>query len=88
MKLLLTSAGVKNASILDALVGFLGKVDFSIFPHLDHPDLPENSMADAQRWAAAMPGPEYAIDDQTAITVTDDGTVDIVSEGHRRLFTP
>jgi dipeptidase E len=66
----------------------LGLVDFSIFPHLDHPDLPENSMADAERWAAAMPGPAYAIDDQTAITVTDDGTVDIVSEGHRRLFTP
>ena len=25
----------------------LGIVDFSIFPHLDHPDLPENTMADA-----------------------------------------
>src|SRR5262245_47971909 len=27
----------------------LGIVDFSIFPHLDHPDLPENTMADAER---------------------------------------
>ena len=35
-----------------------------------------------------MPGPAYAIDDQTAITVTVDGTVDVVSEGHWRLFTP
>ena len=29
----------------------------------------------------------YAIDDQTAIKVTGD-TVEVVSEGHWRLFTP
>jgi len=45
----------------------LGMVGFSIFPHLDHEDLPENTMADAERWAAGMPVPCYAIDDQTAI---------------------
>jgi len=65
----------------------LGVVDFSIFPHLDHPDLPENTMADAERWAAGIGGPAYAIDDETAIKVTD-GTVEVVSEGHWRLFTP
>jgi dipeptidase E len=65
----------------------LGLVDFSIFPHLDHEDLPENSMADAERWAAEIGGPAYAVDDQTAIKVTDD-TVEVVSEGHWRLFTP
>jgi dipeptidase E len=64
----------------------LGIVDFSIFPHLDHELLPENSMADAERWAAEIPGPAYAIDDETAITVTD-GTVDVVSEGHWKLFS-
>jgi dipeptidase E len=64
----------------------LGIVDFSIFPHLDHPELPENSMADAERWAAKVSAPGYAIDDQTAIKVTD-GTVEVVSEGHWRLFT-
>ncbi len=63
----------------------LGIVDFSIFPHVDHPDLPENTMAEAERWAAALPGPAYAIDDDTAIKVTD-GTVELVSEGHWRLF--
>ena len=63
----------------------LGIVDFSVFPHLDHEALPENSMADAERWAAGMPVPAYAIDDETAITVTD-GAVDVVSEGHWRLF--
>ena len=31
----------------------LGMVDFSIFPHLDHEDLPENTMADAERWPPA-----------------------------------
>jgi len=65
----------------------LGIVDFSIFPHLDHRDLPENTMADAERWAAEIAGPAYAIDDQTAIKVTD-GTVEVVSEGHWKLFTP
>ena len=63
----------------------LGLVDFSIFPHLDHVDLPENTMADAERWAATMKVPCYAIDDQTAIKVTD-GVVEVVSEGHWRLF--
>ena len=35
----------------------LGLVDFSIFPHLDNPDLPENTMADAEKWAAGMTMP-------------------------------
>ena len=65
----------------------LGVVDFSIFPHLDHEDLPENTMADAQRWAAGIPGPAYAIDDETAIRVVD-GAVKVVSEGHWKLFAP
>ena len=58
-----------------------------MFPHLDHPDLPDNSMADAERWAAGMPVPAYAIDDQTAIKVVD-GTVEVVSEGHWKHFVP
>ena len=65
----------------------LGVVDFSIFPHLDHEKMPENSMADAERWAARMTVPGYAIDDQTAIKVID-GTVEVVSEGHWKLFPP
>jgi dipeptidase E len=62
-------------------------VDFAMFPHLDNESLPWNSMADAERWAAGMSVPAYAIDDQTAIKVTD-GTVEVVSEGHWKLFTP
>jgi dipeptidase E len=65
----------------------LGLVDFAMFPHLDHEDLPENTMADAERWAAGMPVPAYAIDDQTAIQVVD-GVVEVVSEGHWKRFVP
>ena len=42
--------------------------------------LPSIVMADAERWAAGMPVPCYAIDDETAINVTD-GTVEVASEG-------
>ena len=65
----------------------LGVVDFSIFPHVENPDLPTNTMAAAERWAAGLSGPAYAIDDQTAIKVVD-GTVEVVSEGQWKLFTP
>ena len=65
----------------------LGMVDFSLFPHLDHPSLPDNSLANAERWAAGIPVPAYAIDDQTAIKVID-GAVEVVSEGHWKRFTP
>lgn len=63
----------------------LGIVDFSIFPHLDNPELPENTMAGAERWAAKMTVPAYAIDDETAIRLVD-GRPDVISEGHWRLF--
>ncbi len=61
----------------------LGVVDFSIFPHLDA--FPTNTMADAERWAASLDGPAYAIDEQTAITVVD-GHAEVVSEGQWRRF--
>jgi dipeptidase E len=65
----------------------LGVVDFSIYPHLENPDLPGNTIAAAERWAAGLPGPAYAIDDETAIKVVD-GAIDVVSEGYWKLLTP
>lgn len=56
----------------------LGLVDFSIFPHLDV--FPTNTLAAAERWAAEIGNPAYAVDDQTAIQVVD-GAVRVVSEG-------
>jgi dipeptidase E len=65
----------------------LGIVDFSICPHLAQEGMPGNSMAEAEKWAAEIPGPAYAIDDETAIKVVD-GTLEVVSEGHWKLLTP
>lgn len=64
----------------------LGLVDFSIFPHLDHPDLPHNTMPDAEREAPGMHQPMYAIDDETAIKVVD-GKIDVISEGNWKVFS-
>ena len=63
----------------------LGVVDFAIFPHLDNVMCPENTVADAERWAAQIPVPGYALDDETAIKVVD-GVVEVISEGHWKLF--
>jgi dipeptidase E len=64
-----------------------GLVDFAVIPHLDHPDHPDASLSNAEKWAAHIPAPTYAIDDETALKVTN-GTVEVVSEGHWKLFTP
>ena len=64
----------------------LGVVDFSICPHVNPEGMPGNSMAEAESWAAGIEGPAYAIDDDTAIMVTD-GTVEVISEGNWRLFS-
>ena len=54
-----------------------------------HPgeEMPATPLADIERWAAGLSVPAYAIDDQTAIRVVD-GNVEVVSEGHWKLFTP
>jgi dipeptidase E len=79
--------GVSAGSlVMGAMVG-LGAVDFSMFPHLDHPDMPDHSMANAEKWADKLSVSGYAVDDQTAIRVVDDA-VEVVSEGHWKLFTP
>ena len=61
----------------------LGIVDFALFPHLDV--FPTNTLAAAERWAAGIGGPGYAIDDETAVRVVD-GMVDVVSEGTWKLL--
>ena len=66
----------------------LGIVDFSIFPHLDHRRTCRTTPWPTQNdGRPGIPGPAYAIDDETAIKVVD-GTVEVVSEGHWKLLTP
>jgi dipeptidase E len=64
-----------------------GLVDFAVIPHLEHPHHLDASLANAEKWAARIPAPTYAIDDDSAIKVVD-GTVDVVSEGQWKLFQP
>ena len=63
----------------------VGLVDFAIIPHVEYDD--HHDVAIAEEWAGRLPVPTYAIDDQTAVTVVD-GTVEVVSEGHWKLFNP
>lgn len=65
----------------------LGLVGLSLGPHLDNPNIPGNSLAEYARWASGVPVPTYAIDDETAIKVVG-GNVEVVSEGHWKLFAP
>jgi dipeptidase E len=63
----------------------LGFLDFALHPHLDHEWFPDNSMANLEKLAATLAVPSYAIDDQTAINITD-GKVEVVSEGQWKFF--
>jgi dipeptidase E len=63
----------------------LGLVDFTVRVHVDREGF--ESMADVEKWAAGIPVPTYAIDDETAIRVID-GSPEVVSEGNWKLFEP
>ena len=63
----------------------LGIVDFAICPHVNGEGKPGNTMAEAEGWAAAIDGPAYAVDDETAFKVVD-GEVEVISEGSWRLL--
>lgn len=63
----------------------LGLVDFSIFPHVDYPGWTSNTLDRAREWAAAIGGPSYALDDQSALVVDGDA-VRVVSEGTWEYF--
>ncbi|TMC79915.1 MAG: peptidase E [Chloroflexi bacterium] len=65
----------------------LALVDFALGVHLDHPSMPDNSLAKVEAWAAGVPVRTYGIDDETAIKVVD-GKVKVISEGHWKLFPP
>jgi dipeptidase E len=82
--------GGENYDDSDPLTGSdraLGLVEFSVFPHLEREGMPDTSLANVERWAAHIPVPAYAIDDQTATKVVD-GNVEVVSQGQWKLFTP
>ncbi|MES2312281.1 MAG: Type 1 glutamine amidotransferase-like domain-containing protein [Pseudomonadota bacterium] len=81
-----TTAEGEVASLLVTAHG-AGWVDFALIPHFDNPNHPDASLENAEKWAAKIPVPVYAIDDQTAIAVNH-GAVQVVSEGQWKLFLP
>ncbi len=78
-----TAEGVINRTLV--ITHGAGLVDFAIIPHLENKNHPDASLANAEKWAARIPVPVYAIDDQSAVRVKD-GKVDVVSEGQWKLF--
>lgn len=64
----------------------LGFLKFAILPHLDHEMFPDNSMANLEKAAAKIEMLTYALDDQTALKVTGQGVVEVISEGNWTLF--
>jgi dipeptidase E len=64
-----------------------GLVDFAVIPHFEHPHHLDASLANAEKWAARIPAPTYAIDDESAVKVVD-GVAEVVSEGQWKLFQP
>ena len=65
----------------------LGLVDFALRVHLNREGFEDSSMTNVEKWASGIPIPTYAIDDETAVKVTD-GTAEVVSEGNWKLFDP
>jgi dipeptidase E len=63
----------------------LNLVDFVIRPHLGADYFPQATLANMERWAAKAAQPLYALDDQSALKISD-GTVAVVSEGEWKLF--
>lgn len=63
----------------------LGLVDFEIRPHLNSPDFPKVKLDYLEELANDAPNTFYAIDDNTAIVISND-KFDIVTEGNFKKF--
>lgn len=63
----------------------LGLVEFTVYPHLNDPDMEDTTLANITTWASTIPVPTYAIDDETAIAVVN-GEARVVSEGEWALL--
>ena len=63
-----------------------GLTDFAVIPHYNNPAFQDACRLNAEKWAAKIPAPVYAIDEQTAIKVVA-GEVEVVSEGTWKFFS-
>ncbi len=65
----------------------LGLVEVTLYPHLNRTDMSPTPVAEMEEWAANLPVPAYAIDDDTAIKVVD-GEIEVISQGTWKLLNP
>ncbi|MEO8608274.1 MAG: Type 1 glutamine amidotransferase-like domain-containing protein [Chloroflexota bacterium] len=63
----------------------LGLVDFVIRPHFQAEYFPQTTLENVEKWAAKVDSPLCALDDQTALKVTN-GSIEVISEGAWKLF--
>ncbi len=78
-----TSQGIVSRTLVTA--NGAGLVNFAVIPHYQNPDFADACEPNASTWASKIPAPVYAIDEQSAIVVSD-GKTEIVSEGDWKLF--
>ena len=85
--MIMTSYGTTygNHTLPPETIKSLGLLNIAIHPHLDYPAFPDNSLDNIKKLAATIPVPSYAIDDQTAIKVTN-GNIEVISEGNWELL--
>ena len=79
------ASGEVGATLITA--NGMGLTKFAIIPHFQNKDHFAGSLTNTEKWASKLPVPVYAIDDDTAIKVTD-SDIEVISEGRWKLFTP
>ena len=66
----------------------MGYVDLTMWVHVGNPDpiFEDHTLENVEKWAANVPVPTYALDDESAIKVDGD-SVEVISEGHWQVFS-
>lgn len=64
----------------------MGLTEFAVIPHFENKNHFAGSWNNVENWASRIPVPVYAIDEDTALKVTD-GNIEVISEGRWKLFT-
>jgi dipeptidase E len=65
----------------------MGLTEFAIIPHFENKNHFASLLANVEKWASKIPVPVYAIDEDTAIKVTD-SDIEVISEGRWKLLAP
>ncbi len=80
-----SAKGDVNATLVTA--NGMGLTSFAVIPHFENKEHFASSLSNVEKWASRLSVPVYAIDDATAIKVTE-GNIEIITEGRWKLLTP